>query len=92
MRVRYTRTAARQIEAALHYLAAASPVAAQDLGERLLAVMNLLREQPYMGHMTSIRHIRRFPLSRYPYLVDYSVEGDEIVVRRFRHASRRPLS
>ncbi|MET0367990.1 MAG: type II toxin-antitoxin system RelE/ParE family toxin [Methylobacterium sp.] len=92
MRVRYTRTAARQIASALDYLAADSPVAAQGLSERLQSVMALLREHPFMGRVTSLRHIRRFPLGSYPYLIDYSVETDEIVVRRFRHTARRPLS
>jgi len=45
-----------------------------------------------MGRVTSLRHIRRFPLGSYPYLIDYSVETEEIVVRRFRHTARRPLS
>ncbi len=92
MRVRYTRTAARQIAFALDYLNAASPLAAQGLSERILSVVAHLREHPFMGRVTSLRHIRRFPLGSYPYLVDYSVETDEIVIRRFRHTARRPLS
>ncbi|MFC5562665.1 type II toxin-antitoxin system RelE/ParE family toxin [Methylobacterium aerolatum] len=92
MRVRYTRTAARQIASALDYLAEDSPAAARDMSERLRAVLAHLREHPFMGRATSVRHIRRFPLGSFPSLVDYSVERDDIVVRRFRHTSRRPLS
>jgi toxin ParE1/3/4 len=92
VRVRYTLTAARQIEAALDYLAPQSPEVARGLQERLLAVMVLLEAHPFLGHGTTVRHIRRFPLGTHPYLVDYSVGRDEIIVRRFRHASRRPLS
>jgi plasmid stabilization system protein ParE len=60
--------------------------------ERPLSIILLLEAHPQMGRVTSLRHIRRFPLGNYPYLIDYSIEGDEIVVRRFRHTSRRPLS
>ena len=35
---------------------------------------------------------RRFPLGNYPHLLDYSADEDEIVLRRFRHTSRRPLT
>ncbi len=92
MRVRYTLTAARQVEAALDYLAAQSPDAARGLRARLLAVTVLLEAHPFMGHKTSVGHIRRFPLGTHPYLLDYSIGRDAIIVRRFRHASRRPLS
>lgn len=91
MRVRYTRTAARQIEAALDYLASQSPQAARGLRERILSVVALLRAHPHTGRVTSKRHIRRFPLGGYPYLLDYAATGDGIVVRRFRHSARRPL-
>lgn len=67
-------------------------MAAQNMAERIQSVMGLLGEHPMMGRGTSTRHIRRFPLGSYPYLIDYSIEADEIVVRRFRHTARRPLS
>ncbi|WP_407519705.1 type II toxin-antitoxin system RelE/ParE family toxin [Methylobacterium oryzisoli] len=91
MRVRYTLTAARQIEAALDYLAAHSPQAARGLQDRILSVVALLQAHPQTGRMTSRSHIRRFPLGTHPYLLDYAATDDEIVVRRFRHAARRPL-
>nr|WP_276082278.1 type II toxin-antitoxin system RelE/ParE family toxin [Methylobacterium sp. GC_Met_2] len=90
--VRYTLTAARQVEAALDDPAAQSPEAARGLRERLLVVTTLLEAHPFMGHGTSVRHIRRFPRGTYPCLVDDSIGRDAIIVRRFRHASRQPLS
>ena len=92
MSVRYTLAATRQIEAALDYLAACSPEAARALRDRVLTVLAHLDAHPHMGHMTSLRHIRRFPLGTHPYLVDYSIDEEGITVRRFRHASRRPLA
>jgi len=36
--------------------------------------------------------VRRLFLTPYPYLIDYFVGDDEIVVQRFRHAARKPVS
>lgn len=91
MRVRYTLTAARQIEASLDYLAARSQQAAQGLQARIQSVIALLQMHPHAGRATSIRHIRRIPIGVYPYVLDYAATENEIVVRRFRHASQRPL-
>ena len=30
-------------------------------------------------------------LTPYPYLIDYYVGDDEIVIQRFRHTARRPV-
>ncbi len=92
VRVRYTLTAARQIEAALDFLAQEAPHAASGLQARILAVVALLQAHPQAGRLTSKQGIRRFPLNSYPYLIDYRVTDEAIVVRRFRHAVRRPLS
>ena len=92
VKVRYTRTIIRQIDAALTHLKAQNPRAARGLQERISAVVVLLQTHPLSARETSRRNIRRFPLGTYPYLLDYSVGDDEIVLRRFRHTSRRPLA
>ncbi|NEU11019.1 type II toxin-antitoxin system RelE/ParE family toxin [Methylobacterium sp. BTF04] len=92
MTVRYTLTAARQIEAALDYLAAESPQAARGLQQRILTVIVLLQAYPQAGRATSKVGIRRIPLNTYPYLVDYRANAREIIVLRFRHAARPPVA
>ena len=92
VKVRYTRTVLRQIDAAVTYLEGQNPQAARGLQERLLAVIALLQTHPHSARTTSRRNIRRFPLGTYPYLLDYSADEDEIVLRRLRHTSRRPLA
>lgn len=92
MKVRFTLRAAQQIEAALDRIAAASPQGAQKVRARLFSVLTLLRAHPYAGRLTSKPGIRRILVSPYPYLLDYAPTDDEIVVRRFRHAARRPIA
>lgn len=38
------------------------------------------------------RFVRMFPVGRFPYLIFYAIENDEVVVLTIRHSSRRPLS
>jgi toxin ParE1/3/4 len=52
----------------------------------------LLQERPYAGRATSRPGVRRLPTNPYPYLIDYRVGENEIVVLRFRHSVRRPLN
>ncbi len=92
VKVRYTRTIIRQIDAAVTYLKAQNPQAARGLQERILTVVALLQAHPQSARATSRQDIRRFPLGTYPYLLDYSADEDEIVLRRLRHTSRKPLA
>ena len=49
-------------------------------------------DHPYVGARTSLPGVRRLFLTPYPYHIDHFVRDDEIVVQRFRHAARKPLS
>jgi plasmid stabilization system protein ParE len=39
---------------------------------------------------TNDRGISRVAASPYPYLVFYEIEGEDIIIRRIRHAARMP--
>jgi toxin ParE1/3/4 len=90
MKLRYTKRAAQQIDKALDYVAERSPQGAAHVRERILAVGTLLQLHPYAGHATSRAGVRRFALAPYPYLIDYRVVGDELIVMRLRHTAQRP--
>ena len=91
MKLRFTLRAAQQIEAALDHIAQTSPQGARKVRARLLGVLALLQAHPHAGTVTSKPGIRRIVINPYPYLIDYAPADDEIVVRRFRHAARRPV-
>jgi len=40
--------------------------------------------------MTGRPGVRRAPLIRYPYLIYYTIDADEVTILRIRHAARRP--
>ncbi|WP_291617640.1 type II toxin-antitoxin system RelE/ParE family toxin [Bradyrhizobium sp.] len=91
MNVRYTRRALAQIDDVLTFIDARSPRGATHVRDRIFALVSLLQERPFAGRMTSRRNIRRLPTNPYPYLIDYRVDEDEIVILRFRHSARRQL-
>ena len=92
MNVRYTRRALTQIDEALTYVEARSPQGAVHLRDRIVALVTLLQEQPYAGRTTTHPTVRRILVNPYPYLIDYRVTANDIIIMRFRHAARRLLN
>jgi toxin ParE1/3/4 len=92
VRLRVTRRAAAQIEQALDYIEVESVQGANRLRERLRTLFLLLEQHPYAGQATDLPGVRRLTVSSYPYLIFYRVTGEEVIVQRMRHTSRRPLS
>ena len=91
MKLRYSKRAIQQIDDALGYLAKRSPQGAAKVTARMTLILTLLQRHPNTGSKTTISGVRRVFLTPYPYLSDYYVGADEIVVQRFRHAARRPV-
>jgi plasmid stabilization system protein ParE len=52
--------------------------------------LRALGDRPQLGRKLTKPGWRRLVVSPYPYLIDYRVKTDEIVILRFRHAARRP--
>ena len=89
MKLRYQRRALQQIDKALGYIAARSPDGAAKVEARLTAIAALIQQQSLVGRKTSVPGVRRIVLTPYPYLIDYYVGNNEIVIQRFRHAARK---
>jgi toxin ParE1/3/4 len=58
----------------------------------MLAVFAVAQLQPHVGLRTTVSGVRLIFLTPYPYMIDYQIGDDEIVVLRFRHTSRNPSS
>jgi toxin ParE1/3/4 len=90
LKVRFTNHAVRQIDQALNYIAARSPQGEGAVRQRMREVVTMLESHPYAGRRTSWRGVRRLALSPFPYVLDYRIASDAIVIMRFRHGGRRP--
>lgn len=89
MRVRYTATAADELDEILAYIAERNRPAGTALALRIERTVASLLEFPEMAQMTDESGVRRMPVGRYPFMIFYAVEGDELVVLHIRHTARR---
>jgi toxin ParE1/3/4 len=77
LKVRFSRTALRQVDRTLGYIAERSPSGAAKIEARLSAILTLLRLQPHAGLKTRLPAVRRIFLTPYPYLIDYDIGDSE---------------
>jgi toxin ParE1/3/4 len=92
VRLRLTRTAARQLDHLLADITRHNPSGADAVLQRVGVCLELLLRHPYAGQTTDRRGIRRIVVSPYPYIVTYRIGADEVIVRTIRHTARRPLA
>jgi len=85
----WTDRALANIEAIVAYIVSQhSPIAAQRLGQRLLATGAALSSSPDRGR--PIARGRRELTVVEPYLIRYRTTGDHVVILEVRHGARRP--
>jgi toxin ParE1/3/4 len=89
VKVRYTRSALRQLEKLLAYIEAHSAQGAKSVQIRMQELLGILEMQPLIGRATDDPRIRRIVAAPYPYVVLYQVRAGEIVVRSIRHGARK---
>ncbi|TXN19293.1 MULTISPECIES: type II toxin-antitoxin system RelE/ParE family toxin [Methylobacterium] len=92
MKLRIQKHALRQIDRILSDISTVSPQGASRVEARISEIFILIRQHSQAGKRTTIARVRRVFLTPYPYLIDYFVGDDEIVVQRFRHAARNPVT
>ncbi len=88
MKVRYTETALRELDEIFTYIFEHDRSAATGVIERVERLTALLVEFPFVGHETDEIGVRVVPLVRYPFLIFYTVNTDEVVILHVRHGSR----
>jgi plasmid stabilization system protein ParE len=92
MRVRYTGTAARDLDESVEYLREHAPSLVGDFADSIeTAVMELL-DNPYSAQETEKGGVRGKYIRRFRYVLFYAVdvESDELVILHVRHTARRP--
>ena len=89
MKVRFTRTAQRDLEQIYDYISQDSPVAASRLVARLIERSRQLADNPFEGRETDEPNARVIVAPRLRYLIFYTIIVDEIHITHIRHTSRR---
>ncbi len=80
------RTRLREIRA---YVAQDKPQAAERLAIRIVALVETLRNHPYLGRVGAEAGIRELVIGRSPYIVLYRVQGKRVVIGTIWHGAQR---
>jgi plasmid stabilization system protein ParE len=89
MRVRWLRTALRNLEDEAAYIAADDPAAARLVVSRVLRAVDQLAEQPSLGRPGRVPGTRELIVADTRYLVPYRARRETIEILRVFHTSRR---
>jgi plasmid stabilization system protein ParE len=89
MRVGYTSTALAELGDIFSYIAKHNRVAAARVVAHIEESAARLARFPRMGMPKYKPGVRMIPLRRYPFLVFYTVESDEVLILSVRHAARK---
>jgi toxin ParE1/3/4 len=89
MKVRFTRTAQRDLAQIHAYISQDSPTIASRFVARLIERARELADQPFAGRETDEPDVRVIVAPRLRYFIFYTIAADEIRVTHIRHTSRR---
>ena len=71
------------------YVARDKPEAAARLATRIVAVVEALREHPYLGRGSSQPDVRELVIGRTPYIVLYRVHAKRVVILTIWHGAQQ---
>ena len=89
MRLRFTRQARCDIDAVYEYIAADDPVAAQDVLDQIEKLIDLLPDNPKLGHDGRVVNTRELVVPGLPYFVVYELSEVSIDILSILHSRRR---
>lgn len=92
MKVRFTLPALANLEAIYDYVSQYNPDAANHVKVRIKERAESLGDFPRSGKETDLPMVRVFVVGRYPYLIFYKAEDDEVQILHVRHGARRPFT
>jgi toxin ParE1/3/4 len=92
MQVKWLRKALQNLDDEAEYIAQEDPAAARLIVEHIVKTINLLKDNPALGHPGRIHGTRELVVPDTRYIVPYRVRPSlqRIEVLRIFHTSRRP--
>jgi toxin ParE1/3/4 len=89
VRVKWLRTALRNLEVETEYIAQENPEAAARVVERVRDAVQKLADYPALGRSGRVSGTRELLVTGTPYIVPYRVRGNVVEVLRVQHAARK---
>lgn len=91
LKIRFAPRALNDLSEIRSYLTQHSPLGAERVRVHIAETVERLSDFPRLGRATDEPDVRVLPLTRYPYVVFYSVMSDEVVILHIRHGARAPI-
>ena len=92
MRLLYTDVARREASDILAHIAQHNATAAEAVAHAIESTIARLFAFPLLGSQTDMAGVRMIVARPHPYLIFYSIEDDELVIRNIRHPARHHLT
>ena len=89
MRVKWLRTALRNLDEEATYIAADDVAAARLIVQRVIGAVARLAEQPDLGRPGRAPGTRELIVHKTHYIVPYRVSGETVEILRVFHTARR---
>ncbi len=89
MKIKWLRTALRNLDDEASYIALDNVLAAQTVVTRVLAAVAQLADQPGLGRPGRVPDTRELVVLKTRYIIPYRVQGETISILRVFHTSRR---
>ena len=89
MRVKWLRTALKNLDDEAEYISRDSPTAAARVVTEIVKAVEPLTRYPALGRPGRIAGTRELVVSGTPYIIPYRVRGDAVEVLRVFHGARK---
>ncbi len=87
MQIRWTDKALDNLDAAVEYIAADNPTAAEKVAKKIWDSVQLLKTQPGLGRPGRVVGTRELIISELPYIIPYMEKDGTIIILRIIHSS-----
>lgn len=91
MNVVYAPRALRDLTGIAAYLTERNPAGAANVLGAIRSSIETLGFFPQIGRLVDDARHRRVPVVRYPYVIFYRIDGNDILILHIRHTSRRAI-
>ena len=89
LRVKWLKTAIRNLEAEADYIAQDNPRAASDVVRKIYEATDRLKQHPALGRSGRVPETRELIVPDTPYIVPYRIKEKHIEILRVFHGFRR---
>ncbi len=89
VRIVWLRSAERNLEEQIEYLAERNPNAAEALVDRITSAAARLADHPRSGRRGRVAGTRELVVPGTPYILVYRIEANEVRIHRALHGSQR---